>query len=347
MSKKTEAFSKAVLDWAKEHGRKNLPWQKRRTPYKVWLSEIMLQQTQVKTVIPYFEKFISRYPSVKDLAKAPLDDILALWSGLGYYARARNLHKTANIIAEKFKEKFPNTLEALERLPGIGRSTAGAILAMGFNQRASILDGNVKRVLCRVHAIEEWPGHAQTQKKLWKLAEKYTPREKYISLYTQAIMDLGATLCTRSKPACLRCPVSPFCLAHQQGRAADFPIRKLKAPPPSHKIFLFIILFNGKILLEKRPNFGIWGGLWSLPETTDPSGLANNLGLPPSLLQKLPPLKHKFSHFHLDIQPILAKPSCLPPQIRQDVRQKWFSLNRSLELGIAAPVKFILKTLLN
>jgi len=254
-----------LLAWFDTHGRHDLPWQHPRTPYRVWISEIMLQQTQVSTVVPYFERFLQRFPDVHSLAAAAQDDVLALWSGLGYYARARNLHRAAQHIVERHDGKFPTTLEAWLALPGIGRSTAGAILAQAFEQRQPILDGNVRRVLARYHAIDGWPGDRAVQDQLWKRAEAATPHRR-IADYTQAIMDLGATVCTRT-PRCNQCPLSTGCGAHRLGRTADFPGRRPRKTLPVRLTAMLVLRDeNGRILLVRRPPTGIWGGLWSLPE---------------------------------------------------------------------------------
>lgn len=266
MQLQTKKIQKVILEWFDKNGRKNLPWQKARTPYRVWVSEIMLQQTQVTTVIPYFERFIKKFPDVKSLANAPEDEVLELWAGLGYYARARNLHKTAKIIQQEYKGTFPNDLLLLQELPGIGRSTAGAIFSLGMNQPAAILDGNVKRVFTRLHAIDGYPNASKTLKQLWQIAEDYLPNERAAD-YTQAMMDLGALLCTPTQPNCKSCPVQKYCLAHAQDKTTDYPTPKpTKSLPVRSSHFLILVNNQQEILLEKRPPAGIWGGLWSLPE---------------------------------------------------------------------------------
>ena len=296
-------FSAEVLQWFEQHGRKNLPWQHNATPYRVWVSEIMLQQTQVNTVIPYFERFMQAFPGVAQLANADIDEVLHLWTGLGYYARARNLHKTAQIIHRQQNNRFPGTQEELEDLPGIGRSTAGAILSLSMHIRAPILDGNVKRVLSRFAAIEGWSGHSQTLKALWQLAEQFTPKQQ-VAEYTQAMMDLGATLCTRSKPQCERCPLQSNCVAHNTNSTHLYPQSKPRTKLPTRDAF-FLILHNeaGEVLLEKRSAQGIWGGLWSLPQHEDCGQLIDTLSQKlQGQIQRshdLPALRHSFSHFHL------------------------------------------------
>ena len=302
---KITKFQNAVLNWYDQFGRKDLPWQQMIEPYKIWLSEIMLQQTQVTTVIPYFDKFIEYFPTVNELAHANIDIVLSLWAGLGYYARARNLHKTAKIIMAEYDGKFPNTVDELIKLPGIGRSTAGAIVATAFQQRAAILDGNVKRVLTRYFAIEGWPGKPDIDNQLWELAEQLTPRQR-VRDYTQAMMDLGATVCTRSKPNCNQCPLQSKCLGFQTDNPTQFPNNKpKKAMPVKSAIMLVIKNKNNAILLRKRPPTGIWGGLWSLPEfeTID----AMHAWLTQTNIQIKQPesiiaFRHTFSHYHLDIE---------------------------------------------
>ena len=263
----SQSFSDLVLSWFKSNGRKNLPWQVEATSYKVWVSEIMLQQTQVVTVIPYFERFMKRFPDVHTLADATLDDVLHHWTGLGYYARARNLHKSAKIITSKYQGSLPLSFDEIITLPGIGRSTAGAILSLSHSKRFPILDGNVKRVLTRYHGIKGWPGKKKVENKLWEIAELHTPK-KSIKQYTQAIMDLGATVCTRRNPDCDLCPLMLSCFAKEKNKQHNFPEKKPRAAIPERDT-IFAILENdcGEILLEQRPLNGIWGGLWSVSYT--------------------------------------------------------------------------------
>ncbi len=307
----TELFAKHLLNWYDREGRTDLPWQTDRTLYRVWTSEIMLQQTGVKTVIPYFERFMTRFPDLIALADAPVDDVLALWSGLGYYARARNLHKTAQIIQENHCSLFPETLERVKALPGIGPSTAGAILALSLGQRHPILDGNVKRVLCRYHAVDGWPDKLPVERELWELAEKHTSTMR-VTDYTQAIMDLGATVCTRSRPGCATCPVEKNCAALRLGEVDRYPeVRPRRQLPEKSVLFPVVTSSEGSILLEKRPPSGIWGGLWSLPEVEKRSDLEGwckrVLGQAPKTMKNLPPFRHTFSHFHLNIHPVDIK----------------------------------------
>lgn len=348
-------FSRRLLAWWDAHGRKELPWLQDRDPYKIWLSEIMLQQTQVATVIPYFERFIDRFPDVKDLAAADQDEVLHLWSGLGYYARGRNLHAAAKKIVEEFGGEFPRTLEELTTLPGVGRSTAGAILAQAFEIPAAILDGNVKRVLTRLEGITEWPGQTQVEKHLWQLSETLLPtpdlRGSPLSRlrdYTQAIMDLGATLCTRTKPDCDRCPFMDDCQAYTKGLADQIPVRKpKKAKPVREKIFLVLRNDQGEVMLEKRPASGIWGGLWSFPEVMpDELGPAlDKRGVQDCQQEWLPEDSHTFSHFQLNYRPLLISyhNRQASSQVDEATQQIWYSGALKNRIGLAAPVAGLLK----
>lgn len=343
-------FTQKLLTWYKKQGRKNLPWQKDKTAYRVWISEIMLQQTQVKTVIPYYLRFMEAFPDVNSLANAPLDSVLTLWAGLGYYTRARNLHKTALIIQNNYHGKFPSDVEKMIELPGIGRSTASAILAFSEKQALTILDGNVKRVLARLHAVSGWPGKPDVEKQLWQLAETYTPTSRYIVDYTQAIMDLGATLCTRSKPKCTECPVSNVCLAFKNDETALYPHPSPKKSLPTKRIF-FLLLKNqkGEILLERRPETGIWGGLWSLPETSTPDlpfQYLNNYGLTTkNKTQVLDPIKHTFSHFKLLATPICHSVKSTNTRAMSNALILWHNPNDLLPKGVPAPIKKLLAQL--
>lgn len=309
----------------------------------------MLQQTQVQTVIPYFERFMKSFPTLETLAAAPLDDVLHHWSGLGYYARARNLHKTAQQIRDQHSSEFPDDLERLQQLPGIGRSTAGAILSLAFQQRQPILDGNVKRVLTRFHAIEGWPGKTEIQKTLWKIADQHTPG-KEVAGYTQAIMDLGATLCTRSKPRCEECPVQIDCQARKTDRQKDFPYSKPKKTiPTKKKIFLILKNDQNEILLEKRPPSGIWGGLWSLPECDhedDPAKvIEQRFACKIVGQQTLETVRHTFSHFHLEITPQLIPVKDHAAMIMESDETLWYNNTQVKHIGLAAPVANLLKKL--
>lgn len=338
-------FQEQVLDWYDQYGRKNLPWQKNKTAYRVWISEIMLQQTQVTTVIPYFKTFMEKFPNVKRLAKANIDEVLHVWTGLGYYSRARNLHRAANIIVENFKGELPDNLEDLQTLTGIGRSTAGAILSLAYNKKAAILDGNVKRVLTRHFSIEGWPSDNKVAKQLWEIAENLTPTKRAAD-YTQVMMDLGATVCTRSKPKCDLCPLQQTCLAFQNNRQQELPHKKPKKAVPERSIFMLILQHNDEVLLEKRPNIGIWGGLWSLPECqsiNDAHHIASEkyackIGKPLAL----PSFRHTFSHFHLDITPVIAQVKTISPELMEAEQIIWYNTNKQQAIGLPQPIKTLL-----
>lgn len=343
-------FTRKLLAWHKIKGRKNLPWQENRTAYRVWVSEIMLQQTQVKTVIPYYVNFTKKFPDVKTLADASLDSVLASWAGLGYYTRARNLHKTAIIIQNDYHGKFPSELEKMIELPGIGRSTASAILAFSEKQALTILDGNVKRVLARLHAVPGWPGKPDVEKKLWKLAEAYTPTSRYIVDYTQAIMDLGATLCTRSKPNCIDCPASNECIAFSKNETTLYPNPSPKKSLPTKRTFFLLLKNqNGEILLERRPEAGIWGGLWSFPETETPNlpfHYLNNFGLSnKNETQTLDTIKHTFSHFKLIATPIQHLVKSTNTRAMSNTAILWHNPKNPLPKGVPAPIKKLLTQL--
>jgi len=306
----TAPFQSALLDWYQQHGRHHLPWKQNPTPYHIWLSEIMLQQTQVKTVLPYYARFIENYPSVDALANAPLESILKDWAGLGYYARARNLHRTANQIVTEYASQFPETLSALERLPGIGRSTAGAILSMAFHQPAPILDGNVKRIFARLHCLEMPVNDRRTQSALWQIAEHALSNE-HPAEYTQAMMDLGSLVCTRTQPDCYACPLNTLCEAHQRGVVGQYPVRGTKAQKPKReRYYLFLENPAGELLWYRRDLKGIWGGLWSLPEFASLSDVADFLSqtfrtnIP---LEEGITAEHSFTHFQLTLRSVLAK----------------------------------------
>ncbi|MDX1482305.1 MAG: A/G-specific adenine glycosylase [Woeseiaceae bacterium] len=339
------AFARRLLDWFDAHGRRDLPWQQDITPYRVWVSEIMLQQTQVTTVIPYFNRFVSAFPQVSALADASLDDVLHLWSGLGYYARGRNLHRTARILRDDFGGEFPTAFDDVVALPGIGRSTAGAILAIACGQRHPILDGNVKRVLARYHAIEGWPGRAATQKALWNAAEVLTPAER-VADYTQAIMDLGATVCTRSRPACGCCPFAADCVAHRQGNETAYPGRKPKKARPLKATVMPLVHTGDRLYLEKRAGAGIWGGLWSLPEIDAAGALDDWLDATferqAVSVTSWPVLRHSFSHYDLDIQPVEVRLANASRKVADGESARWFSLDDSPGVGLAAPVKTLI-----
>lgn len=345
---KREKLSSATLEWWDLHGRKDLPWQHRPTPYRVWVSEVMLQQTQVKSVIRYFDPFMTRFPSVESLASASQDEVLAQWTGLGYYSRARNLHKAAQAVVNQFGGTFPDDLTNLQTLPGIGRSTAGAILSLAFGLRAPILDGNVKRVLARVHAVAGAPAKASTLNTLWALAEEHTPEHRF-GHYTQAMMDLGATLCTRSKPQCLICPLQEICTARQQGTPTAYPQASARKDIPNKHVHMLIAqTSDGSILLEKRPPSGVWASLWSLPEFEDRAALCNwlaqhRMGLRADMTE-LEPFRHTFSHFHLNVTPVLAQTGS-GQLIMDSASHVWFQGGKPPG-GFAAPVKSLLDSYL-
>jgi A/G-specific adenine glycosylase len=336
-----------LLEWFDDHGRKDLPWQQEVTAYRVWVSEIMLQQTQVQTVIPYFNRFIERFPNVATLASANQDDVLSYWSGLGYYARARNLHKAAQQISVEHDGKFPRLFEDVMALPGVGRSTAGAILSLATGQRHAILDGNVKRVLARYEAIAGWPGKTPVANDLWIAAELHTP-ETRISEYTQAIMDLGATLCTRSNPACGRCPVSDGCEALRTDRIEDYPGRKQKTVKPLRTTTMIMASVNGQVYLERRPEAGIWGGLWSLPELGEESiddWCDKELGSAVTELLSWEVLRHSFSHYDLDIQPLVVRIESHAGKVADAGVRTWYRLDDVPPGGLAAPVMKLINQL--
>jgi len=340
-----EQFGAAVLDWYDRHGRKDLPWQQGITPYRVWVSEIMLQQTQVSTVLGYFDRFMDALPTVEALANADEDEVLHLWTGLGYYSRARNLHKTAKLIVGKHGGEFPQDVEQLSELPGIGRSTAGAIASLSMGLRAPILDGNVKRVLARYVAQQGYPGEPKVAKQLWEVAERLTPQNR-VNHYTQAMMDLGATLCTRSKPSCLLCPLKAGCRAHLLGRETEFPVPKpRKALPQKRTLMPLLANPDGAILLYRRPSTGLWGGLWSLPELDDLTALdplAQRHALQLQERRELPGLTHTFSHFQLAIEPWLIRVKSEAHAVAEP-DWLWYNLATPPRLGLAAPVKTLLK----
>ena len=347
-------ISERVLDWFAHSGRKDLPWQKDINPYRVWVSEIMLQQTQVSTVIPYFKQFMLELPDIDALAEASDDQVMHLWTGLGYYTRARNLHKTAQIVSQQHLGIFPDTVDSLVELPGIGRSTAGAIVSIAHQKPAAILDGNVKRVLARHQAIDGWPGKTQVLRELWLLAEACTP-SKQVADYSQAMMDLGATLCTRSKPACTLCPLTQDCIARQQGKTGDYPGKKPKKIMPIKPTRMLLIRNqDNEILLEKRPPTGIWGGLWAFPQVDTHTDIHQycfeNYGLEDSTIEHWQTYRHTFSHYHLEISPTVVQlQKANPPTMHtmEPNRMLWYNLTQPPKIGLAAPIKKLIDTLSN
>jgi A/G-specific adenine glycosylase len=339
-------FSERLLKWFEEHGRKGLPWQQ-ADAYSVWVSEIMLQQTQVRTVIPYYERFMQGFPHVAALADAELDTVLQHWSGLGYYARARNLHKAARIVRDDHAGVFPETFAELVALPGIGRSTAGAILALAFDVRQPILDGNAKRVLARHGAIAGWPGKSDVAKQMWAAAELHTPADN-VAAYTQAIMDLGATVCTRSNPECGACPVSSDCVARERGTVAHYPGRKPKKARPLKQTTMVLALSDDAVYLERRPAAGIWGGLWSFPELNgeDVSDWCQQtLNSRDESVESWDVLRHSFSHYDLDIQPVVVHVAATSRKVADSSDTTWHRLGELPPGGVAAPVQKLINTL--
>ena len=345
MPSSPKELQKIILSWFDNNGRHDLPWQRNRTAYTVWVSEIMLQQTQVQTVIPYFERFMAHFPTVAELANAAIDDVLALWTGLGYYARARNLHRSAQQIMTQHHGVFPSDIEKLCALPGIGRSTAGAIISQAFDQPAAILDGNVKRVLARLYAVPGWPGHTATQKQLWALSLALVPNKRCRD-FTQAMMDLGATVCTSKKPNCGQCPLYSHCRARVEGRVEHYPQRRSKPSKPQRSV-IWLLLENtaGELGFEKRPSAGIWGGLYGFPEYQqfdDVHHWLKTQGHQGKSWQVLTPIRHTFTHFYLTIEPIKINQfvfNTAPTHLQ------WLSIEDALKKGLAAPTRHLLNTL--
>ena len=346
----TDGVAERLVAWQGAEGRNDLPWQRCADPYRVWISEIMLQQTQVATVIPYFERFVGRFPDIPALAAAPVDDVLHLWSGLGYYARARNLHKAAQIIVTDHRGRFPQAFDDVLALPGIGRSTAGAILALSGGRRFPILDGNVKRVLARLHAVEGWPGRREVEKRLWQLADVHTP-ETDVAVYTQAIMDLGATVCTRSQPRCGACPLHDGCAARSAGTQSRYPGKRPPRKRPTRTLRMVLAMApGGEVLLERRPPSGIWGGLWSPPELADEDDVHGwcraVFGDAVSRIEEGALMRHAFTHFELEITPLIVRLAAMPvAQCVEDGERVWYNRRAPARLGLAAPVERLLAAL--
>jgi A/G-specific adenine glycosylase len=340
-----QRFADKVLAWYRINGRKNLPWQVDPTPYRVWVSEIMLQQTQVTTVIPYYERFMSSFPMVLELASADVDDVLHHWSGLGYYARARNLHKAAKLIVDEHGGEFPLEIGQLTDLPGIGRSTAGAILALSRNERHPILDGNVKRVLARYYAVDGWPGKTAVARELWDHAERNTPADD-VAAYTQAMMDLGATICARTRPACDSCPLNSDCAAHAAGNETSYPGKKPAKVRPRRSTHMVVARQNGSVYLERRPPAGLWGGLYSFPELESADDVVEwcerLFRSRPKHVRLLESLSHSFTHFELDIHPIEVVVPSGSRGVADDDGKLWYEVSSPPSVGISAPVKSLL-----
>jgi A/G-specific adenine glycosylase len=336
-------FSGQLLNWGDRHGRKDLPWQHPRIPYRVWIAEIMLQQTQVKTVIPYFNRFVDQFPDISTLAASAEDDVMAAWSGLGYYARARNLLKTASTCLEEPAAELPQTPQEPAPRPAIGQSTANAIWSQAHDKPAVILDGNVKRVIARYFAIGGWPGKSSVHKQLWTLAEQLLPSKRGAD-YTQAIMDLGATLCKRTRPDCAQCPVNDRCKAFQTETVECYPSPRPRLKK-TKKSFRMLILTNskGKVLLEKRPPAGIWGGLWSLPADEHGQPFQPPPGLNDSELQPLPSVQHQLTHILMTIKPFIGHTELTPTGVECSSDLRWFGPREWPVLGLPKPVRQLLE----
>ncbi|KTD48923.1 A/G specific adenine glycosylase [Legionella rubrilucens] len=340
-------FSLPLLAWYDEYGRKDLPWQHPRSAYRVWVSEIMLQQTQVQTVLPYFDRFMHHFPTVHDLAEAGEDWVMAHWSGLGYYSRARNLHRTAQLIASEYGGEFPQEITVLAQLPGIGPSTAAAIASQAFNRPTAILDGNVKRVLSRYFMVDGWPEKADVKNKLWQLAQDCMPLQRCAD-YTQAIMDLGATCCTSKNPGCERCPVQANCLAFHHRKVSDYPFKKQKKPlPVRHRQFLLLCRDNQEIYLEKNPPKGLWSSLWCLPslDTESPVEpfIEEYYGFNIVKIEKLTSIKHTFSHFHLHMEAHLVHTGSSVNHSLKQPRGQWVHPIAATELALAKPIRDLIE----
>ncbi|MBV8636014.1 MAG: A/G-specific adenine glycosylase [Burkholderiaceae bacterium] len=341
------SFSAELIAWQKRHGRHSLPWQNTRDAYRVWLSEIMLQQTQVSAVIPYYQRFLERFPDCASLAAAPSEEVMALWSGLGYYSRARNLHQCAKDVVAHHDGKFPSDPEQLAELPGIGRSTAAAIAAFSYGARAAIMDGNVKRVFARVFAVDGFPGDKAVENLMWQRADALLP-ERDLEAYTQGLMDLGATVCTRGRPNCAACPLAARCLARQQGRTEELPVRKPKKAVPEKSTAMLVLAHGGQVLLEQRPALGIWGGLLSLPEldvaektfiqrlqqTAEVHGESDGY-------TALTPFSHTFTHFKLHIAPYRVDLTCRF-ELAGEANMVWYDTAKLADAPLPAPVKKLL-----
>lgn len=344
-------FAPRIVDWQRRHGRHDLPWQNTRDPYRIWLSEIMLQQTQVATVIPYYERFLQRFPDVAALAAAAQEDVMPYWAGLGYYARARNLHRCAQEIARDWGGRFPPTAQAIATLPGIGRSTAAAIAAFAYGERSPILDGNVKRVFTRHFGIAGDPTKREVEQKLWALADAQVEAAPGMDMaaYTQGLMDLGATLCTRGKPACEACPVADSCVAKREGRQAELPTPKARKTIPERETCMLVLRHQGAFLLQQRPEPGIWGGLWSLPEfdvSQDPDSASRALGLEPEQRFELAAFAHTFTHYRLHIRPWLVPVRATG--LRESARpERWVPADELPSMALPAPVKKLLQGLVD
>jgi A/G-specific adenine glycosylase len=343
----SSSFAAKLIAWQKRHGRHELPWQGTRDPYAIWVSEIMLQQTQVATVIPYYNRFLTRLPGVAALAAAPLDEVMRLWSGLGYYSRARNLHRAAQIVVNTHRGRFPRRFEDIAALPGVGRSSAAAICVFAFGKRHAILDGNVKRVLARLRGIKGYPGEKKVADRLWREAERLLSRHN-VEAYTQGLMDLGATVCTRRKPRCEVCPLHGGCVAVRRGWVGELPGPRPRKPLPHKRTVMLALTRGGEVLLEKRPPTGIWGGMWCLPEVAHKADIAatclKRFSARVIEIEALPPLAHGFTHFKLDIRPLRLRVSALVPNAAEP-GVVWLPLEEARGAAIPAPVRRILAQL--
>jgi len=349
--KSDSSFAARIIEWQRAHGRHGLPWQNTRDAYRIWLSEVMLQQTQVATVLPYFARFIAAFPTVATLAAAPLSRVLECWSGLGYYRRAHHLHAAARIVVEQHGGRFPSDAATLTTLPGIGRSTAAAIAAFAGGERGAILDGNVRRVLARHCGVDGWPGTPAVQQQLWRTAEALLPgatvgNAKDIAAYTQGMMDIGATICTRTRPRCDVCPVHDDCIARLTGRIAELPAPRPRKALPQREVTVLLLERDGDVLLERRPALGIWGGLWSLPElpreTDVPAYVHVHLAAKTGTLQWLPPLTHGFTHFALTMHPVRVEVLGWPLDARM-LGVEWFARDAALAAAIPSPIRKLLR----
>ena len=339
------SFAAKVVAWQKRHGRHNLPWQKVRDPYRIWLSEIMLQQTQVVTVIPYYLRFVERFPDIKSLACASLDEVLAVWSGLGYYLRAANLHHASQIIMNEHRGIFPRNFDSITKLPGIGRSTAAAICVFAYRQKRAILDGNVKRVLARCFGVAGYPGEKKVQEQLWLKSEALLPK-RGIRAYTQGLMDLGAEVCLRRNPDCPACPLHRSCVAYKAGRVNELPAPKPRKALPHRQTVMLILLHKGEVLLVKRPPTGVWASMWSFPEIAPEDEVhaicAERFAARVRESKWLPPLQHGFSHFELNIRPVLLQVDSVKQQAAEP-GQLWLNLNDAQHAALPAPVRKLLQ----
>lgn len=360
--RKVASFARRLIDWQRRHGRHDLPWQGTRDPYRIWVAEVMLQQTQVATALRYYSRFLESFPDVAALARAPLDAVLARWSGLGYYRRAHHLHAAARVVMAEHGGRFPADSATLAALPGIGRSTAAAVAAFASGERAAILDGNVKRVLARHRGIDGWPGERDVETRMWALAESLLPRAgaSPIAVYTQALMDLGATLCTRLRPRCGECPVAADCVARIEGCVDDLPHPRPGRSVPSRALRVLVVERGDRLALEKRPSIGVWAGLWSLPELSlgddVTAAVVARFGVAPATQRAATPFVHRFTHFALTLHPLYVR---LPyaaecgAGVAAMVRAAelddaaagvgWFTPDEALASALPAPIRALLR----